>query len=90
MLERTLLSRNYQTLDWSPCTEYEDHAWRLEDFRRKYLIDGCCSPVNTLLSLLAYGKATVKAVGSLQARPDFLGSQPSGPTNQEYTHMDHG
>jgi hypothetical protein len=63
ILERALPSRQYVTLDWSARTEYEDHSWRCEELRRKYLIDGCCSPVNDLLNLLRVGKAMVKAVG---------------------------
>jgi hypothetical protein len=63
VLERALPSRKYVTLDWSARTEYEDHGWRFEELRRKYLVDGCFYPVNDLLRLLAFGKATVKAVG---------------------------
>jgi hypothetical protein len=68
VMEYALPSREYVTLGW-PCYEaYENSGERFKQLHRSHLVLGSFRPMNRLISVLAFGKETVKAVG----RPGLL------------------
>ena len=61
VLEYALPKRSYITLQRPSREAYEDHYWRLEEFRRLHLVQGCRSPASRMAAMLAYGKQAAKA-----------------------------
>jgi len=68
MMEYALPSRAYITLNWPSHEVYENKGERLKQFHRDHLVHGSFSPMHRLISILAFGKETIKAVG----RPSLL------------------
>jgi hypothetical protein len=68
LLEYALPKRVYMTLGWSNRMAYDDHGERMEDIRRRHLVEVSYSPMSHIGALMALGKVIAKTEG----RPGIL------------------
>ena len=67
-IEYALPSQEYTTLNWHSHEAYENPGEQLKYIHRDHLVKGSFGPMTRLISVLAFGKETVKAV----SRPTVL------------------
>ena len=63
LLEYALPSGRYEASGWPARDYYGDHGWRLEEVRWEWMLEGSRSPLDNMISLMAYGKYVAKVTG---------------------------
>jgi len=72
MLEYALPKHRYRHLNWPDKSQYPDWGQRMEEIRRRYMINGSFSPISCIGGLLAYGKAVAITEGTIDSILQWL------------------